>query len=227
MDKEAPPNAVSLRSYFLSKYEMTQGQWLRLSGHNPSRLPAGKPALTVQVTALHPVEDVDWIGADRVLRRHGLTLPTEAQWEYGCRAGTDTPWWTGRDRDSLKTGKPVTNIADKQALPFKQSWGFEEWPGYDDGCFCHAPIGRYRANRFGLHEVHGNLLEWCLDYSLPYSQPTEPGTGLRIGDKPGYRIARGGSFTAEAFHARSSHRVEVGETIANMNLGLRAARALH
>src|SRR5262249_25075170 len=106
---ESPVHEVSLDAYFLSKYEMTQDQWLRLAGKNPSLYSPGDGINGKLVTLLHPVENVSWIDCTIVLSRLALELPTEAQWEYGARAGTSTPWWTGSEKTSLRG---AGNLAD-------------------------------------------------------------------------------------------------------------------
>jgi len=80
--------------FFLSKYEMTQGQWLRLMRANPSSFGGGRAA-QASPSLQNPVENVSWEDAAHALHRVNLRLPTEAEWEYAARAGTTTPWWTG------------------------------------------------------------------------------------------------------------------------------------
>jgi len=225
MGSEGPVHEVELSAYFLSKYELTQGQWLRLTGRNPSfhQPPGGRaPSL------LHPVEQVSWLDCMEWLPRAGLKLPSEAQWEYGARAGTDTPWWTGADRESLQE-KHAANLADQAAARAGAWWEAEinEWPELDDGYAWHAPVGTYSANAFGLHEVAGNLWEWCLDgfepgfYGRsPKQDPIAPWEGAST------RVARGGGFRNAATDARSARLTNRAPPVANDSLGVRPARAI-
>ncbi|MBI4880854.1 MAG: SUMF1/EgtB/PvdO family nonheme iron enzyme [Planctomycetes bacterium] len=91
-DKDDCAVQVSLDAFLLSKCEMTQGQWQRFPGSNPSYYSPGSKIAGKATTLLHPVEQVSWEECAGLLGRLGLVLPTEAQWECACRAGTDTPW---------------------------------------------------------------------------------------------------------------------------------------
>ena len=220
---EGPVHEVTLSAYFLSKYEMTQGQWERFTDNNPSYY---KSPSTFAPRFLHPLEEVTWIDCMRELKRMGLTLPSAAQWENGCRGGTETPWWTGEERESLRDRNAV-NLADQAAAragaPFQQ---IKDWPELDDGYAVHAPVGTYAANGFGLHEVHGNVWEWCLDgYDAGFY-----GRGPKI-DPVAWEGAvdhenRGGSFSSTAANSRST--IRYGPTLSGAvpNLGVRPARAI-
>ena len=109
--QEAPIDDVRLDPFFISKFEMTEAQWVRVTGatHPSDAFPGMWSAENTT-----PVYAVDWYDATRVLRRIGLALPTEAQWEYAARAGTTTPWWTGARPDTLQ-GAEV--FSTKDALP--------------------------------------------------------------------------------------------------------------
>jgi len=225
MNDEGPVHAVTLSPYFLSKYEMTQGQWERFTGRNPSQTGPGIGFGAFMTTRLHPVEQVSWDDAMVVLPRMGLQLPTEAQWECGTRGGTDTPWSTGPERESLIG---AVNLADSAAARAGAAWSdIKDWPELDDGWLLHAAVGRYRPNDFGLHDVHGNLWEWCRDgyYAFFYSQSPKQDPFMEpSGDRN--RIGRGGSFTDAAASARSASRSDDTPDNRDGNIGLRPARGI-
>jgi formylglycine-generating enzyme required for sulfatase activity len=173
---------------------------------------------------MHPVEDVTWNDASRAVRYLGLALPTEAQWEYAARAGTTTQWWTGDERDSLRG---AANIADQSAARAGAPWtDIADWPEFDDGFVVHAPVDALRPNPFGLHNVCGNVWEWCADRYLLYSLPVRAGDGFRDFDGLASQIGRGGSFTKTANVARSANRGPGAATHHDETIGLRPARAL-
>ncbi len=222
-EDESPVHEVELSAFFLSKYEMTQGQWERFVGHNPSLYQECGMAPTL----LHPVEQVSWLDCDVQLRRLGLVLPSEAWWEYGARGGTQSVWWTGDERDSLRERK-AANLADRAAARVGATWPqIEDWPELDDGYAVHAPVGSHSANSFGLYGVHGNLWEWCLDgyellfYAQSYGlDPVSAPEGSRS------RVLRGGSFEFTAHDARSANRDFVTPAYADFRLGVRPARPI-
>lgn len=226
---EAPVHPVELSAFFLSKYEMTQGQWLRLTGRNPSAFsPRNSNHIFlldgVSPSLLHPVEQVSWDDCMTWLPRAGLRLPSEAQWEYAARGGTATPWWTGTEKETLAG---AANLADKYAHGHgAPTWvGIEEW--LDDGATLQAPVGTYRANAFGLHEMAGNLLEWCLDgYDATYYAHSPRLDPLCPWERASSRVYRSGSFAYAALIARSAARNDSSSFNAINMLGVRPARAL-
>jgi serine/threonine protein kinase/formylglycine-generating enzyme required for sulfatase activity len=220
--QEGPPHMVELSPFFLSKYELTQAQWRRMTGRNPSFYHGGPFVPTL----LHPVEQVSWNDCMTWLPRVDLALPSEAQWEYGARAGTATSWWTGEARESLMT-RHAANLADQAAARAGAGFtGIADWPELDDGYAAHAPIGTFAANAFGLHEVAGNVSEWCQDayegnfYSRsPRLDPLAPPQGA------GLLVHRGGSLMNSATYVRSACRAN-GSPSDAANLGVRPARNL-
>tara|TARA_R110002072_G_scaffold273219_1_gene433634 strand:+ start:17613 stop:20255 length:2643 start_codon:yes stop_codon:yes gene_type:complete len=221
---------VELSPYLLSKYEMTQGQWQRLTGRNPSGFGPG-PDATWEAewlasgddpTLLHPVEQVSWWDCDTWLRRTGLTLPSEAQWERGARGGTTELWWTGSTLISLHGN---ANVSDPYAIEHGAPTGHVR-PRKElknDGATMHSPVDEYNANGFGLHNVIGNVFEWCFDgydgtfYRLNHEpDPVNPGVGAQP------RVYRGGSFRSHP--SGSAGRFHYPPGMKGHALGVRPAR---
>ena len=221
---EGPVRLLTLEPFFLSKFEMTQGQWLHFTGNNPSVYGPGSPLTAGDRPLLHPVENVSWNECAQVLFQLGLVLPTEAEVEYATRAGTTTVWWTGNSRESLRG---AANLADQSALRAGMSWpDAEDWPDLDDGHPVHAPVGSYRPNPFGLYDVHGNVWEWCRDVYAPYTAPVKQGDGERQTPDTGLRVTRNGDFMSKAAYARSAFRDKLAPDYRYFNLGVRPARVL-
>ncbi len=220
---EGPVQAVTLAPFFLSKYEMTQGQRLRFMGTNPSRYPPGMLFGDKTTTLANPVESVSWWDSTEVMKRLALVLPTEAQWEFGARAGTTSAWWTGDAKEQLAG---ACNLADAygNAHGGQIGWPYESW--LDDGWTTHAPVGSYRANAFGLHDVIGNVWEWCRDPYTDYGTSTKPEDGERRMAVPRYRVVRGGAFNESPSRSRCAFRDWSAPVTKTNTLGLRPARVL-
>lgn len=219
---ESPPHEVTLTPFFLARHELTQGQWARLwSGaselRQPSYYAAGTTIIGKQVTWANPATNVNWSDCDVALSRHGLVLPTEAQWEFGCRAGTMSPWACSFDQL-----KDYGNLADSTAKPYVK-WFCESWA---DGHAVHAPVGSFAANLFGLYDMYGNVWEWCRDEYGPYSVTAKESDGLGRGDGALTRCQRGGGFDSAAIAARSANRSDASRSTTAASAGLRAARKI-
>jgi formylglycine-generating enzyme required for sulfatase activity/tRNA A-37 threonylcarbamoyl transferase component Bud32 len=214
----APVREVELAPFLLSKFEVTQEQWEYATGQRPSHV--------WTATAQLPVEQVTWTECARFCERLGLVLPTEDEWEYAARAGTDTPFWTGRELDQLVA---AANVADQS----QRSVTLVTWVGHDpidDGYPSIAPIGSFAPSPFGLHEIHGNVWEWCQDsYPLVGNVsrllPLEPGSPPPVGVDVRHAY-RGGSFNDRSNHARSANRLMDVAGYKTMALGLRPALRL-
>ncbi len=221
---EGPRHDVPLAPYFISKYEMTQGQWERFAGRNPSGYRPPQQYLEHPLTLTNPVERVSWDDCATLLAQLGLDLPTEAQWERAARGGTETAWWTGADRETLRG---MANVADQAAARIGAPWqDIKDWPENDDGHVVHAPVGTFPANGFGLHEVAGNVWEWCRDWFGSYRFRADPGDGerhVRATEREA-RALRGGSFRDAASLARSAFRRLDTSEFRNRYLGVRPAR---
>jgi formylglycine-generating enzyme required for sulfatase activity len=185
ISNEGPQHEVTVSSFYMGKYEVTQLQWRAVSV-----LPRVEIALQSDLATFKgdnlPVETVGWYEAiefcERLSRATGKSyrLPTEAEWEYACRAGT--------------TGMYAGNLNSMA------------WYGEDYTKGSTQPVGQKQANRFGLYDMHGNVWEWCNDwYSKNYYEqspridPTGPNSGT-------YRVGRGGGWSDSAANLRSAYR---------------------
>ena len=206
------------RPFYLSKYEVTQEQYEQIIGKNPSYFSAdggGKEDVKGMDTRRFPVEQVSWTEAMTFCRhlsmRHRayhFRLPTEAEWEYACRAGTQTAFHFG---SSLK--------GDKANCDGTVPYGTEE-----KGPFLYRTcrVGSYAANEFGLHDMHGNVWEWCADWhewNYDTSNKKDP-NGPLIGAT---RVLRGGSFCNESELCRAAYRRQLAPSEHGLSIGFRVA----
>jgi formylglycine-generating enzyme required for sulfatase activity len=212
----SPPREVRLAPFLLSKYEVTQEQWRRVTGTSPSKYE--RPGSPVP----HPVEQVDWRLCARFCLRLGLELPSEDAWEYAARAGADTRFWTGPDLEDLEG---AANVADRtQANVTSLPW--VEHDPIDDGHAQHSPVGILAPNAFGLHDVHGNVWEWCLDAYSPVDGSRVPEEEAARSTVPLLRGYRGGSFNDRGYQARLGNGLRDIEGYQTYALGLRPALRL-
>ena len=216
-DREGNPVQVTLDAFFLSKYEMTQDQWVRITGEVVSdwlQIDPSGPA------PLHPVDQVTFQASISVLKRLGLVLPTEAQWERACRAGTETPWYSGTEAASLAEHDNIADVSFGRT--FNEAVLFEP---FDDGLGSSAAVGSLKANGFGLFDMHGNAFEWCRDAYGSYDLPTTPGNGERqVQGESLLHVFRGGGYIIMAAYARSANRTKKPPDYGAIALGLRPAR---
>lgn len=221
---EAPIHDVTLDDFFVSKYETTQAQWLRLTGSNPSRYAPGYDGRGTERTPLNPVENVSWLEAAEVARRYGLALPSEAQWECVARAGSGTPWWTGV---KARTISGSANLADQHAYNNRGGDFFLYERSYDDGHTVHAEVMSFKSNPYGLYGILGNVAEWCQDGRSDYAvDEPRAGDGVREVEDVYKRIIRGGSFQDNPARMRSSFREYVTASDRQDWIGVRFARAI-
>ena len=213
--EEGPVHTVTLKPFFMSKFEMTQGQWVRFTGKNPSNYGPRSRIGGHQHDLLHPVENVSWYDCSKILHRLKLRLPTEAEWEYAARARTGTVYFTG---DELLSLQGAANIADRSLEGYGDSIQCEK--SLDDGYLVHARVGTFRANDFGLHDVHGNVFEWCEDvYSNSYDMTPVDGAANKRGKAKA--VVRGGAWNSNASQCRSASRNGSGMSSRGELLGLR------
>jgi serine/threonine protein kinase/formylglycine-generating enzyme required for sulfatase activity len=188
---------VFLEAYFLSKFELTEGQWQRLSSTTSPTAPKDRDLL--------PCTNLSWVDFAATFWKRGLSLPTEAQWEFGARAGTTTPWWFGPIPQSLEL---VENVDFGPMSPGEP-----------------VVIGSYASNAFGLFDVHGNIREWCADGGDDELAEFRVGTGSL--DSPSHlRAFRGGSYEENFLSARLGLSRLLPREVLAANLGARPVRPL-
>ena len=194
--RELPVRQVSLtNSMYLGRYELTQGQWSAQMGSNPSYFRGFNDSST------RPVETVSWNDIQDYLTATGFRLPSEAEWEFSCRAGTLTPFYNGSSDDNT-----LAEIA---------------WCSVNSGNQTHS-VGSRIANALGFSDMLGNVSEWTNDWYGTYSSgaqvnPTGPATGTQ-------RVIRGGAWTPGAAYVRSSDRDDVPAANVDVVIGFRVAR---
>ena len=215
---------AALDAFFLSKYEITGLQWREITGAMPNYY---HEELVINYSGCfdprQPMENVSWLDCERLLLWAGLRFPTEAQWEFAARAGTPYCWGDGPDRESLRGAANLSDVTAKRSG--YEGYLYEDW--LVDGYTIPAPVGSFRANPFGLHDMAGNVAEWCWDNRPVYSRDAapRPGDGL-IQTNRDRRVARGGSWTTLAVHARVSARLINAPGFLSDDIGLRPARPL-
>jgi formylglycine-generating enzyme len=204
-ESEIQHKVTLTKGHYLAIHPVTQACWREVMGNNPSRTKGDDL----------PVEMVSWEGCKAYLRKlsgrdgHAYRLPTEAEWEYGCRGGTTTPFSFGE-----------TISTDQANYNGNYPYGNAE-KGLNRGKT--TPVGTFPPNAWGLHDMHGNVWEWCQDWYGDYS----PGEAV---DPEGpqqeqHRVLRGGSFVYVAREVRSATRSGDQPTICYSYVGFRVARA--
>jgi len=217
-DRERPGEALAVDAFFISKYEMTQSQWRRIWGTNPSQYTAGN--LSASWTS--PVERVDRRQCTETLRRLGLALPSEAQWDLAVR-GSPGAYRRFGDFEPVDLLEARENLRDQAFL--RVTGGSDETLPWDDSFPVHAPVGSFEPGPHGLHDMLGNVREWCSDAGGSLERSALPGDGRREGPSLD-AVARGGSFLDLSPSARASARWFLRPTRSEYYLGCRPAREL-
>ena len=197
---EQPVHHVTLpHAFYMSRHELTQAQWMATMGSNPSMFQGQADS------ASRPVEQVSWNAIQAYLGATGMRLPTEAEWEYACRAGTQTPFHNGS-----------TDDATLGAL----AW-YGSCCGGNSGERTHA-VGGKAANALGFHDMLGNVWEWVNDGYGPY--PAEPQTNPAGAAGAATRVVRGGSFFDGSGSVRASYRLGLEPLNFVPSVGFRVVR---
>jgi formylglycine-generating enzyme required for sulfatase activity len=203
---ENPGHPVTLSTpFYMGRFEVRQSEWQGVMGSNPSLFKGA----SYPDAPNRPVEQVSWNTIQGFLTATGHRLPTEAEWEYACRAGTLTAYHSfagnpaGFNDDSL-----LGNVAWTSANSGNQT----------------RPVGQKLANALGLHDMHGNVWEWVHDFYAndyyamsPSMDPPGPASGYN-------RVFRGGRWINDSFFCRSSHREHIWPDYADGAGGFRVAR---
>jgi formylglycine-generating enzyme required for sulfatase activity len=230
-DDEGPVHDVTLTGPFLmSATEITQNQYTRVTGSAPRNSQVVQKAANASE---HPVDMVSYEEAADFCRRltdkdreqpharpgWAFRLPTEAEWEYACRAGTATPFAVGsRDKLVFRPQIKQALFAVVESDPLQDADPVEPSP-------IPGKVGQFPANAWGLYDMHGNVAEWCLDwYKTGYS--TEGGQENPLGPPTGdKRVVRGGSFKKPASECRSASRAAFRPSERQDSIGFRVVYA--
>jgi formylglycine-generating enzyme required for sulfatase activity len=197
ISNEKPVHEVCVNNFWMGKYEVTQGQWERIMGSNPSHFKRGSN---------YPVEQVSWNDVQNFIQRLNqqtgkrFRLPTEAEWEYAARSGGKREKWSGTSSES--------------------ELGEYAWCYVNSGSSTH-PVGQKRPNGLGLFDMGGNVWEWCQDWydegyygKSPRINPEGPSSGQ-------YKVLRGGSWVNNPWFVRASARVWLDPTYRSSSTGFR------
>jgi formylglycine-generating enzyme required for sulfatase activity len=199
-DDERPQHEVTLSTFYLGKYPVTNEQYARYLAANPGAPEPEYWGNREYNQAKQPVVGVSWADAAKYAEWAGLRLPTEAEWEYACRAGSLGRYCSGEAKEDL----------DKVG-----------WYASNSGRRLHA-VGEKTPNAWGLYDMHGNVLEWCADWHGEYGpdeqrDPVGPAQGE-------YRVLRGGSWLYYGVSLRSADSAGGGPGFRGGRVGFRVAR---
>ncbi|MBD2360448.1 formylglycine-generating enzyme family protein [Anabaena minutissima FACHB-250] len=202
--EESPQHQVKVPGFFMGKYAVTQEQYQAIMGINPSNFKGEK----------RPVEKVSWDDAvefcQKLSQKTGRTyrLPSEAEWEYACRAGTTTPFYFGE-----------TITTDLVNYDGNYPYGSAPKGEYRQQT---TNVGIFPPNSFGLYDMCGNIWEWCLDvYNDNYQGATTDGSAWLNGRDKNSKLLRGGSWYHFSWHCRSANRPYLIHTFRNYPVGFR------
>ena len=206
---EGPQHQVTIsQGFYIGKYEITQAQWTSVMHAQPW---TGKSH--VEEDPHHPVVYISWDDVQEFTRRLNrmagaevYRLPTAAEWEYACRAGTATPWSFGEDASALQ----------KYAWYADNTWEVGERYG-------HA-VGTKLPNSWGLHDMHGNVWEWVQDWYSNETYSNSPEVDPKGPAKGFLRVGRGGAFGNYGHVLRSANRSGGDPTSRNAGTGARLVR---
>jgi formylglycine-generating enzyme required for sulfatase activity len=230
-EDEGPQHTVTVPDFFLGKYPITQAQWRAICA-----LPPVNPELILNLNPSHftadfqgeetvisadqrPVEQINWYEAteacDRLAQATGRPygLPSEAQWEYACRAGTTTPFHFGETLTSKVANYSANNTYGRGS---RGQYRAET-----------TPVGYFPPNAWGLHDMHGNVWEWCVDvWHYDYEGAPTDGSAWIADSAGNSRLLRGGSWYDFPWYCRSAVRNDGSPDDRNNGIGFRVCCAV-
>ncbi|MEG4961213.1 MULTISPECIES: formylglycine-generating enzyme family protein [unclassified Microcoleus] len=225
---ENPQHLVNVPAFHIGKFEISQSQWEYVMQHN----------LSAHQGANLPVENVSWLDASEFCRRLSLItgrsyrLPSEAEWEYACRAGTNTPFTFGKDINTKIVNYWDTNETDDdqdQNLPMPPEGCVVAYSPEGIQYLQTKPVGSFFPNAFGLYDMHGNVYELCQDaWHDDYEGAPTDGSAWLSEDEGEARliVIRGGSFDYFEDDCRSACRSWIGDNYRYHGTGFRVACSL-
>ena len=200
-EDEGPQHTVNIASFLIGQYAVTQAQWRAVAGLPKRQIDLNSDPSYFKGDNL-PVEQVNWFEAvefcDRLSQFTGRThrLPSEAEWEYACRAGTTTPFYFGE-----------TITTDLVNYNGNSTYGSGPKGIYREKT---TVVGSFPPNPFGLYDMHGNVWEWCADpWHEHYTGAPDDGSVWESGGNTQYRVIRGGSWLNNPRNCRSAYRYVV------------------
>lgn len=228
LDNEGPQHSVTLAKFFLGMYAITQAQWATVA-----ILPQVNQELDPDPSNFkgsdRPVENISWWNAiefcDRLSQNTGrqYRLPSEAEWEYACRAGTTTPFHFG---ETITTDLANYDGTDSANRKWSGSYGRGPKGIYRQETM---PVGSFEvANAFGLYDMHGNVWEWCADHwHENYEGAPEDGSAWISRNRNADRLLRGGSWGYAPHNCRSAVRLNNAPDYHDADHGFRVACSIY
>lgn len=198
---ELPQHKVTLNGFYIDKHEVTREEFEQIMGYNPSKFKGCQSC---------PVDNVSWFEAQEYCRKVNKRLPTEAEWEYACRAGTEREFHYGN------------TLSGKQA----NFNGRQPYGGVPKGQFRRKPlpVGSFKPNAWNLYDMHGNVWEWCSDwYDVAYygnsaeKNPQGPKQGS-------YKVVRGGAWDSGGAGLRAANRISYSSSVRLNTIGFRCLK---
>ncbi len=214
---ERPQHSKTIAAFYLSKFPVTQAQWRAVAALPQVSRPLNPAPSSFKGDNL-PVEQISWYEAvefcARLSKKTGRTyrLPSEAEWEYACRAGTTTPFHVGETI--------TTNLANYDG---NSVYGLGSLGNYRQKT---TPVGSFPANAFGLHDMHGNVWEWCADHwhEMYMNAPVDGKAWLDANaPESAHRLLRGGAWSQPPDDCRSANRLDNEPNYKTNSIGLRVA----